>query len=171
MRTFNNTQPSFMSRGGSYGFTLVEIIIVIAIIAIIGVVSLANLARYKNQTNLTSATRQISALLREAQSRSSVQESERTWGVHFENSTNKAPFYALFYDTYSSSTIVEQYTLPNLVSYATSSVGLGSSIEVTFAQISGFPSASASITLNLMLGGVVTTSSIIGVSSSGLVEY
>lgn len=178
----NIIQPvkEFVSRGGIArketsrwvrGFTLVETIIVIAIMAVIVAISLFSLLGYRNRANLDSTVRKVSALLREAQSRSVAQESGAAWGVHFENSTNTMPFYALFYDLYGSSTVVERYSLPNLVGYATSSLGQGSSTEITFAQISGLPSASTSLTLNLVIGGAVTTSSIIRISNSGLVGY
>ncbi|OGZ53571.1 MAG: hypothetical protein A3B25_00515 [Candidatus Ryanbacteria bacterium RIFCSPLOWO2_01_FULL_48_26] len=155
----------------SKGFSLIELLIVTAIIVIISGVSLLNLLGSRNRTNLDSSVRKISALLREAQSRSVAQESGVMWGVHFQNNTSTAPFYALFYDTYGSSTVVEQYILPSLVSYATSSIGQGSSLEITFAQISGFPSASTSVALVLTVGGTVATSSVVRVSSSGLIGY
>lgn len=171
MRTSRKTQFLFMGKDGSKGFSLIEMIIVIAIIAIIAAVSLFNLTRSKNRTTLDSTTRQISALLREAQNRSMSQDSGNTWGVHFENSTNTTPFYSLFYNSYGASTTIGRYTLPNLVRYSTSSLGQGSSTEITFMQISGFPSASTSITLNLVIGGAVSTSSVIRISSNGLVGY
>ena len=161
-----------MPRANSLtGFTIIETIIVIAIIAIIAVVSLFNLVGYKNRAELDSAVRQVSALLREAQSRSAVYESGKTWGVHFENATATAPFYALFYSPYSSSTVVKYYAFPNLVKYATSSLGIGSSTEITFTPLSGLPSASTSLVFVLSVGGSVTTSSAVVVSGSGLIRY
>ncbi|MEK7507861.1 MAG: prepilin-type N-terminal cleavage/methylation domain-containing protein, partial [Patescibacteria group bacterium] len=153
------------------GFSLIEFAIVIVLIIIVSGVSLINLLGSRNRANLDSSARKISAMLREAQSRSAVQESGSAWGVHFENSTNTAPFYALFYNSYGASTAVERYPLPNLVSYATSSISQGSFLEITFAQISGFPSASTSVILVLKIGGTTVTSSVVRVSSSGLIGY
>ncbi len=170
MRTFH--APRFFSlKQGRQGFSLIELAVVIVIIIVVFGVSFVNLLGSKNRANLDSSTRKISALLREAQSRSAVQESGSMWGVHLENSTNTTPFYALFYGAYGTSTVVERYPLPNLISYSTSSIGQGSSLEITFAQLSGFPSASTSVTLNLLSGGTVVTSSVIRVSSSGLIGY
>ncbi len=161
------------SNGMKKGFTLIELTIVVVIIAIISGVSLLSLSKYRNKSNLDSATRQISALLREAQSRSGAQESGVAWGVHFENATT-SPFYALFSGTYnatSASTILEKYTLPNLISYTTSSISQGSYIEVSFAQVSGLPASSSSIGLVLLVRGATIASSTISVSQSGLIGY
>ncbi len=153
------------------GFSLVEMIIVIAIIAIVATVSLINLRGFRSRTDLNSSVQKISALLREAQSRSGAQESGKIWGVHFENSISVAPFYALFYDTYGSTTVIERYALPNMIGYSASSISRGSSTTITFSQISGFPSASTSITLVFSVGGTAVTSSVIRISSSGLIWY
>ncbi len=154
-----------------WGFTLLELLIVVAIISIIVGVSLFSLSKYRNRGILDSTTRKISALLREAQSRSSAQESGTMWGVHFENSTNTPAFYALFSGTYGTSTVVDRYALPSLVSYSTSSIAQGSFKEVSFAQGSGIPFLSSSITLFLSVGGTTIASSAINISGSGLIGY
>src|SRR3989344_8198221 len=77
------------------GFTIIEIMLVIGIIVALAVVGVLNLTGRRGQTEFDSTVRQISALLRDAQVRSVAQASDKGWGVHFENSTTTAPFYAL----------------------------------------------------------------------------
>ncbi len=153
------------------GFSMIEILIVVAFTLVLAGTLAFNLVGYRNRTNLDSAAKQISALLRTAQSRSAAQESSAAWGVYLENSAAAPPFYALFRGTYSSSTTEGRYTLPAAVNYSTSSIAEGSSLEVTFAPISGAPSAAVSITLNLSAGGSIIATSTITVSSSGLVSF
>lgn len=154
-----------------HGFSLVEIILVSAIIGILAAVSITNLVGRRGREELNSTTRKIVSLLREAQSRSISQASSTAWGVHFENSTSTAPFYALFASTYASNTVVGYYSLPSSIRYATSSIAQGSSLNVSFAQITGLPLNSASIVLELVSGGRVSASSTIVVQNSGAISY
>ena len=156
------------------GFTLVESLIVIGIIIILAGATVGNFLTKRNQVTLDSTTQDIVATLREAGSRATAQEGATGWGVHFENSTITAPFYALFKTSYASANTVGYYRLPVGVGYATSSIPQGSSLDVTFTQLSGLPSATSSITLNLTLGasnGSVTTSTTIIVGTTGIVSF
>lgn len=65
------------------GLTLVELIVVIGIMITIGAVTFANLAGRKTNVDLTSTTKQIVALIRQAQSDSMAQEGGLTWGIIF----------------------------------------------------------------------------------------
>jgi len=155
-----------------FGFTSIEILIVIVIIALLAGISIVNLAGRRSRTELIGTTQQIVALLREAQSRSVNQASSSSWGVHLENSTATSPFYALFANSYSSSTHIGYYRLSRMVQYATSSLSLGSSTDVMFSQLNGVPLASTSITLELVSGGgPASMSSTIRVNMNGSVEY
>ncbi|OGZ01283.1 MAG: hypothetical protein A3B13_03265 [Candidatus Liptonbacteria bacterium RIFCSPLOWO2_01_FULL_45_15] len=166
--------PSSKLQAPSYertGTTLIELLIVISMIGVISVVALLNLLGRSAQTDLNNATEQIASLLREARSRSVSQASSTSWGVHFENSTTTAPFYALFYSqTYSTSTVLGYYRLPSGIVYATSSIASGSSIDATFAQLSGQASSSASIKIYVS-GKGTSNSSTISVASSGAVSF
>lgn len=135
------------------GFTVIEILVVVGIITLVSVISLATLVGRRSRAELDSTTKQIIALLREAQSRSASQEDGTVWGVHLENSSSTTPFYALFHTSYSATNTVSHNRLPSSVRYASSSIAWGSSIDITFAQISGEPLASTSIALELSPGG------------------
>jgi hypothetical protein len=127
----------------------------------------------RSTADLTSTTSQIGAILREAESRSMAQTQGAAWGVHFGNPTNTAPFYALFYTAYSSSTTAAYYRLPTTVGYVASSVPQGGSLDVLFSQITG--SASVSTTINIYIlnpqKNLLSTSSLISVASSGAISY
>ena len=153
------------------GYTFVEILTVIGIVTIVGLVVVSNLAGRRSRIELDNTLRQIATLLREAQSRSVSQASGTSWGVHLENSTTTPPFFALFATSYSSSTRAGYYRLPSSVRYATSSIPEGGSREVTFAQITGLPSTSTSITLELPGGSEGTVSDSVSRTSSGKIFF
>lgn len=154
-------QPSVGSEGASLakrfrkseGFTMIETLVVLGVITVITVVALATLLGRRSRVELDNTTKQIAALLREAQSRSVSQEGGTVWGVHFENSTGTAPFYALFKGTYSATSVVGYYRLPTSVQYSSSSIPQGGSLNITFSQISGIPSTSTTLGINQVAGG------------------
>ncbi|HUX35438.1 MAG TPA: prepilin-type N-terminal cleavage/methylation domain-containing protein [Candidatus Paceibacterota bacterium] len=151
------------------GTTLLELMVVIAIIAVISLFGFLSLFGRKGATDLTNTTAQMASLLREARSRSVSQASSTSWGVHFDNATSSVPFFALFYGTYGVNTRIGYYRLPATLVYATSTIPSGSSINVTFSQISGLASASTSIGIILINGSL--NSSTINVASSGAVSF
>ncbi len=152
------------------GFSLIEIVVVVSIIAVISVVSLVQLFGSRKRAELDGATRQIVALLRDAQSRSMHQEQGVAWGVHLENSTSGPSFYALFKTSYGSSTAVDKYTLPNSVRFASTSIAQGSSLDITFSSISGNPSTSTTINFELT-GANVPTPENVSRSASGKIFF
>lgn len=146
-----------------------EIILVIGLTVVFSAVVMLNLVRHKSTSELDATAKQIVAVLREARSRSVSQSESAGWGVHFENSTSTAPFYALFRSTYSTENRVGYYRLPSGVGYATSSIAAGAAKEITFTQISG--AANASTSLQLLLLNDPSVSSTIYVASSGAVRF
>lgn len=144
--------PFSRTRGRSReGFSLIELAVVIGVMIILSIFIFSSLLSRRSRLNLDNTARQITASLREAQSRSIAQEGATIWGVHFDNGTT-TPFYALFKTSYSASTIQSLQRLPTSVCFATSSIAQGGTLDITFAQISGLPSTSTSITLNLVSG-------------------
>lgn len=155
------------------GFTLVELLVSLGIIAIIATISVIGLSGYRSGDVLASATKQVGALLREAQSNAMAQSQGAAWGVHLDNTTTTAAFYSLFYTmsgTYASSVQVNRALLPSGVCYASSSVAVGSSTDIIFSGISGLPSASATIILQLLgtgnCGTATSSGSVAGVNRS-----
>jgi Tfp pilus assembly protein FimT len=153
------------------GFSMVELLVVFALAILLGIIMVPNLSSWRNRTDFDSTVRQIATILREAQSRSMAQASSTSWGVRFENSTTTAPFYALFATSYGAGTTIGYYRLPVSVRYSTSSLAQGSSINITFAQITGLPSATTSIMLELTAGSRQIATSTITVSANGSINY
>jgi prepilin-type N-terminal cleavage/methylation domain-containing protein len=151
------------------GVSLIEMMVVAGVIVVLTACVFLILTGRRSQSDLDSTTRQIASLLREAQSRTVADESGARWGVHFENSTGTAPFYALFRTSYSKNNLAGFYRLPASVGYATSSLAAGASREAIFNPISGASSASTSIKINLLVNP--SRSSTISVASSGVVRY
>lgn len=149
------------------GVTLTELILVIAIIAVLGVITVPTLLGRRGKSDLENTTSQLVSLLREAQSRSVAQSSDSAWGVRFDNAVTSSPSFALFYGSYSTSTVVRRNTLPRTLRYATSSITEGGSLEVMFRKLSGFASSSASLRVEIVR--IPTVSSTITVATSGLV--
>ncbi len=150
------------------GISLIETLIAVAIGILFSMLFFVSLSSSRSRTEFNYTASQIGATLREAQTRALTQTSNATWGVHFENATATTPFFALFYGTYGTSTRVNYYAFPQSVTYATSSLALGSSTEVTFSQITGFPGSPASITIRTLSGNVSTT---ISINARGGVSY
>lgn len=155
------------------GFTVFELLVTIAVIAVLATVSLVTLSGWHTASILTDTAKQISALLREAQSDTMAQSKGAAWGVHFDNTTTTSAFYSLFYTfngTYASSVMVGRYPLPAGVYYATSSVTAGSSVDVVFNGLAGASSASTTITLQSLSSGAVVASSSVTISLTGMVN-
>ena len=140
----------------------------LAVIVALSVVVVVSLVNQKNTNDLSSAVAQATALLGEAQSRSVTQTNNVSWGVHFSNATNTAPFYAIFSSSYSPTTSIGYYRLPPDVAYATATLPVGTAIDVLFQQISGLPVASATIGFVSLSQGSLTST--ISVSSAGVVS-
>lgn len=156
-------------------FTLVELIIVVAIIVVMGIVIFANLSSRRTDADLTSTAQEIATVLRQAQTdamtqTNNTQAADVAWGVHFANATATTPFYALFSGSYAASTTTGYYLLPSTVSYQTSTLASGATLDITFSPITGAASVSTSIGL-YMPRQSAAYSSTISVASSGEVNY
>ena len=129
-------------------FTLAELIIAVAIMAVIGVITVPFLMGGSETADLSGATQKIVALGREAETRSVSRVQNAEWGIHLSNVTGTAPFYAIFSGTsYATGTILGSYPLPPTVRFVSSTLPLGSSLDVIFSQISGASSVSTTVEL------------------------
>jgi type II secretory pathway pseudopilin PulG len=157
------------------GFTLVELLIVFGIMIAVGAVVFANLAGRRSDADLIATTQEAGTLLRQAQSDAAFQENNTqandvAWGVHFANPTTTQPFYALFAGSYAASTTVGYYILPSTVSYKTSTLATGATLDVIFSPITGISSVSTSIGFYMPKENTAFSSTI-SIASSGAISY
>ncbi len=170
--------PNFLRHSNEFvvsnrvkGFTLVEVIVVVAIITVVAVVIAVALYSRRSRVEMDNTRREIVALLREAQSRSINQEENVVWGVHFDNATS-GPFFALFKGaTYSSSSVVTYRAFPTSVSYSSTTISEGQTLNITFTKISGLPSTSTSIGLQITTPGDAETPENVSRSGSGKIFF
>ena len=149
------------------GFTLIELVVTLGIFIVLSGVVLINLSAKRTNVDIVNLTERMSATLREAQSNSMAQKNGVAWGVHLENATT-TPFYALYFTSYSPTTTVGYYSFPGSVSYATSTLALGATLDILFSQVTG--AASASTSINLYMPKQTYYSTIL-IASSGAVSY
>ena len=132
-------------------FSLIELFVVVAIIAIIGVAVIINLNAPKASADLVGTAKQMTSVLRQAQSESMSDQQGGVWGVYFSNPAAGKPFYAIISSsTYSSATVVSQYNLPLDIGFVTSTIPQGSSLTVQFTPPSGASPASTSLAIYLI---------------------
>lgn len=146
-----------------------ELILIIALMVVIVMISILSLGGRKGTTELEGITKQIVSQLREAQSKSASQVNSTTWGVRIDNATSGAYFGGYSSSTYSTSTRVGYTRLPRNVRFVTSTLPVGSSREITFSQISGLPSTTTIISLQLTDTPSVSTT--ITVGERGVIGY
>jgi len=159
-----------LPKSAATGFTLIELMVVITITVLLGIIGIASLTGKKSSNDLSTTVAQAAALIREAENRSMSENQGVSWGVHFANATNTAPFYALFSSAYSATATVGYYRLPPDVAYATATIPTGGTVDVIFGQISGLPTAAKTIGF-VSLSQKSLPSSTISVASSGTVTY
>lgn len=150
------------------GATIIEVALVAFLIVIFATFTLVSILGRRGTTEFENATKQIAALLREAQSRSLSQSGGTDWGVYFHNSTSTTPYYALFSTSYSTATRIGYYTLPSALQYVTSSIALGGTKTITFSALTGRTNAT-SVAVQIIRNPRV--SSTISVATSGVVSY
>ena len=156
-------------KKSSSGFTLIELVVTLGIFIILGGVVLINLSGKRTTVDLTNTSEDIAATLRQAQSNAMAQKGNTTWSVRFTSGATSS--FALFSGSYATGTIAGQYPLLNDIHFDASSIASGTYIDVTFAPVTGIPSASTSIILDLMSGvSSVSASTTISVSSVGLIS-
>lgn len=142
------------------GFTLIEIMTVLGIVIILAVVAFQNLGGFSRKRSLDSTIQSMTVFLRDAQQRSINQESNRYWGVRFENLSTEDS-YSLFNATdtlLSGLTVVRKVLLKSSLDFITPPVN--SNITVLFDKISGrallsgcpSPTVSSVIELTLLSG-------------------
>ncbi len=151
----------------SYGFTLLELIIVIAISVILISITTGAYFGAHRKAVLNTTAEQIQQVLRLARQKSLSQEEGLGWGVHFENpsSGGGTPWYALYKGSpYNSANITAYYYLPSQVSFFVP--GSGTSLNVEFSKLTG-STVNNNIIIQLNPEGTQKT---ISVLSTGAIE-
>jgi len=140
-----STRPSCFARKG---FTLLETLIVIGVMAIIAVAGLSLNSGLWRKNALDNTNQEIISLLNLARQKSISQEGGYQWGVHFENPANDRGFYALYYNSYSSSTQSEIRYLSDPVIFISPTTS--DSLDILFNKLIGNISTSTQqIVINL----------------------
>ena len=155
------------------GFTLIELLITVAILAAIAAIGGINLFSYYSRQNLGLSAEEITAMIRDAQNRTLVQQDGNAddqgdqWGIHFENKISAPDLAQLFCcgSSYALGTVVGTYNLRTGVELTDPSEG--NSKDIIFSRLTGYPGAATSITIALKNSPSV--SSIITVSAIGQV--
>ena len=127
-----STRPSCFAKKG---FTLLETLIVVGVMAVIAAAGLTLTSGLWRQNALDTTNQEITSLLNLARQKSIAQEGGYQWGVHFENPANDRGFYALYYNSYSSSTQSEIRHLSDPVIFITPTTS--ESLDIVFNKLIG----------------------------------
>jgi prepilin-type N-terminal cleavage/methylation domain-containing protein len=149
------------------GFTLIELVVVIAIIVIIVSAGFTIRVGVLPDAILSTQTRQVLEGLKLAQIKSISRYKNSEWGVYFLDNTGSPDQWIIFKgSTYTSrDTAYDQITtLPSSLSFT--SISFNGTSELKFAQITGTPSTSGSLTLTSTENEAQT----ITVSARGVVD-
>lgn len=146
------------------GFTLLELLLVVGIIGILSTSIVLNGLGYRNRQALDLAAQQMAASIRDAQNRSVSQQDGLAWGVYFNNVSSTDSYTVFSGGSYSASENRFVTPLDSPVEFTIPSAGTTSSI--VFAQVSGLPSTSTSVTITN--GSASTT---ITISANGQVQF
>ena len=117
------------------GFTLLETLIVVGVMAVIAAAGLTLNSGLWRKNALDTTNQEITSLLNLARQKSIAQEGGYQWGVHFENPANDRGFYALYYNSYSSSTQSEIRYLSDPVIFITPTTS--TSLDILFNKLIG----------------------------------
>lgn len=126
------------------GYTLIEILITMTILAAVAAVGSISLFNHYSYQNLNISANEIVATLRQAQGNSLTQQNGEQWGVHFLNATTTQGLFQLFRGSdFASSTLVSSQELPIGIQFI--DPVSGTSEDVVFSKITGYPDAPISI--------------------------
>ena len=121
------------------GFTLIELLIIVALLSIVSVMSVVFYSRFFTQNAVSNSSDQLVGELRKAQMYSMMGRKNGAWGVTF--SANKfILFQGNSYATRNSAFDESFSVNPN--------INVSGLTELTFARITGIPSANPTITIS-----------------------
>lgn len=138
-----------MNRGVSF----IELLLTIVILSSLGIMSAAFYSRFLTQNAVDSSVNQLVASFRKAQMYSMTGKQNGSWGVRYTASPKKITLYLV-----GNSSFDESYDVND-------NITISGFADITFARITGLPSATANITIS---GG--NSSKIIDLNSQGVVS-
>ena len=146
------------------GFTLIEILIAVGIMALLFGLSAQPLLTFYRNIRFQGAVENVLTMLDEARKSTLSSYNSSQYGVHFE--TNRVVLFrgATFTEPNPEN---EEYNFSDIIEISTISLA-GGVDDVIFERISGETSATGTIEVSLLAGS--TTSKLITVHGSGLVE-
>jgi type II secretory pathway pseudopilin PulG len=160
-----------MRQSKKRGITIIEILLYVGMSAVMVVGGFLALTSFKSKQELSSATKKLTSLLREAQSRSMNGRDGTMWGVRLVNSTSSPDSFMIVKYPYSVTSTLESFTsLPSNIQLSESSLVSGTSTVYWFTQISGTPVSTGTIILELTSGSSEGGSGITR-DSSGLIFF
>jgi len=125
-------------KGKTFGFTLLELLIVITITTILVGIGISSYVSQQRAKLLDTTVQEIVGYLRYAQQKSVAQEGGNQWGVHFENLASGNDFYALYtFDNFcaTSSSPIETRYLPAGIEFQTPVQE--NSIDMSYEKLTG----------------------------------
>lgn len=141
----------------------IEFIIVIVILGIVFAMLISAFSGFRSSGYLIDSETHIIGILRDARSRTLASLGNTQYGVHFEET--KVVFFVG--STYNSSATTNKiYTLPAGVRI--SNISLGGASDIVYARLTGVPSASGSITIQLKKDTAQTKT--INISATGVIQ-
>jgi Tfp pilus assembly protein FimT len=152
----------FLQRARIRGFTYIELIVVFTILALIAVFSVATFQSIVRNSAARVASLEVADALRVARSNTLAAKNDVVYGVRIASSSVTRFVGSVYVSGHASNTtyIFEAGT------YATGTLAV-SSTTITFARLTGMPSATGSILIYDMNGNPTATVTIEG---TGLVE-
>ena len=134
------------------GFTIIELLLVILIVSIITLMSASFYSRFLTQNAVDNTREQLVGSFRKAQTYSMMGKQNGVWGVRYTLSPKKITLYLT-----GSSAFDEIYNVNDNITVTV--------FDITFAKITGLPSATPTITIT---GG--DNSKTITINSQGVVS-
>jgi prepilin-type N-terminal cleavage/methylation domain-containing protein len=142
------------------GFSLLEVVIVFALVSILSSIVYTSFMSLHNRQILDKEVAQVKSYIQKARMNSLNSKKGDTHGVVFSTSTVQV------IEVVASSTIYT-FTLNNRVALASSTLGTPT---LTFARISGLPSATGTLTYTYSVGSRVIGTSTIVINGLGVVQ-
>jgi len=146
------------------GFTVIELLTVLAIMGILITIVLTSFSQLNKSQALQKSARTVAAIINQARADTLSSKNDSEYGVHFETS-QVVEFKGTTYSNVSPNNIY--LPINPLVTLSNISIAGGGS-EVTVVRLTGEASTSAVITLSLV--SATTSTRVITVSGTGIVD-